>query len=139
MSLKELLALAPGGTGGRGGPSAHEDQSAGNGWRDIAVLEGHGGGTRSRTVQSTVAASLHTPAFDDPQPSPGWTPKAEGDFTGNRIVDVAALDDWMQQNSCCPECAAADNNKAARDMVILFSQKVEAALLPNMCVTVCHI
>eukprot|EP01047_Picozoa_sp_COSAG01_P070009 COSAG01_NODE_10506_length_2149_cov_5.011707_1_plen_63_part_10 len=28
----------------------------------------------------------------------------------------------------CPECAAADNNKAARDMVILFSQKVEAAL-----------
>ena len=39
MSFKELLALAPGGTGGRGSPSVHEDQSAGNGWRRIAVLE----------------------------------------------------------------------------------------------------
>ena len=39
MTLKELLGLALGGTGGRGGPSASEDQGAENAWNNIGALE----------------------------------------------------------------------------------------------------
>ena len=56
MTLKELLKLAPGGTGGRGGPSASEDQGAENAWQNIdAGWHGRSSGHSYSSNGGTVA------------------------------------------------------------------------------------
>ena len=55
----------PGGTGGRGSPSASEDQSAENGWRGIAVLEGHLEGSPRVPARDSAASALDDYPNDD--------------------------------------------------------------------------
>ena len=55
MTLKELLGLAPGGTGGRGGPSASEDQGAENAWQNIGALENFISPSRRRSSRGPAS------------------------------------------------------------------------------------
>ena len=61
MATREERGLMPGGTGGRGSPSASEDQSAQNGWRGIAVLEGHLEGSPRVPARDSAASAPPTP------------------------------------------------------------------------------
>ena len=101
MATREERGLTPGGTGGRGSPSASEDQSALNGWRGIAVLEGHLEGSPRVPARGTTDSAPPTPV----------TPAEDGFTlpppmqTGNRIVNVPLLEEFLEQNCACKDCA----------------------------------
>ena len=103
MTTREQRGLMPGGTGGRGSPSASEDQSAENGWRGIAVLEGHLEGSPRVPARDSAASAPPTPvAPAEDVCGPTLPPPMQ---TGNRIVNVPLLEEFLEQNCACKDCA----------------------------------
>ena len=123
MSLRELQALAPGGVGGRSSPSIHEDQAATNAWRGIGVTQGHLEGSPRAATATTTSATPQPPARAAAAAAPPPEVKeAAAAATGNRVMDMGLLDEFLAQSCACSECSQASVSKVVRKVVAEFAQ-----------------
>ena len=131
MTLKELLGLAPGGTGGRGGPSASEDQGAENAWQNIGALENFISPSRRRSSRGPASWTV-SPHGDVVPVQPASAPQTMPPpmLTGNRIMNMPLLDDFLQKNCPCPECAKSTALTVAKKILAEFSERLAPKLDP---------
>ena len=131
MTLKELLGLAPGGTGGRGGPSASEDQGAENAWQNIGALENLISPSRRRSSRGPASWTVSPDGDVVPRRPASAPPELPPPMlTGNRIMNMPLLDDFLQKNCPCPECAKSTALTVAKKILAEFSERLAPKLDP---------